>query len=241
MRNEKDFAEINSLLEKLHKRLVNAHVFFKIWRALEDSKIINKDSSNKKEVGENVEMMNRYGSFFMYSIESHRKIHLIELAKFFDVSSDSLSIGKIIDYIQDNKKFLKVGDFNDFNKNRRFIENLVVDYKGVQKSNLKKVRIFIKNRGLDLFNGNEFDYNCSIGKLKKFRDQYLAHDDVVKEDISISIEEIEDLFKLAKDILNLLSNKLNHNLWSHSYILSEAKRDVECLIEDLKKTNDGLL
>jgi len=43
-----------------------------------------------------------------------------------------------------------------------------------------------------------------INKLKDYRDQYLAHDDIKRKVIKLSVKDFESILKLTKEIMDFL-------------------------------------
>ena len=72
-----------------------------------------------------------------------------------------------------------------------------------------------------------------IARLKKYRDQYLAHDDIKKIKVKISVREMDVLLKIVKDTIELFYNKLGFASNSYMNFEQEPVRDIERLFENL--------
>ena len=256
---ETKFETLRNFLKRSHDRLFLAYSHFQIWEALKES--IAPNISGKEKADENIKTMNRYNSFFLLTIDAHRKVFALELAKFFDLNNDSLSIRKIINYSRSNKNYLKVEDFKSYNSDRDFLDNLATDYQGIQESDLDDCQTWLKEIGLNITekeSSKRIIKKSKLFKLKKFRDQALAHDQLKKENNVLNVEEIQSLFDCAEKILNRISSKLNHETWWHfgsdnnkqhtnlvidhltrfePYRLQEIKNDRNAKLEKYRNSN----
>jgi hypothetical protein len=224
-----EFSELHGFLERSHDRLFLAYSHFQIWEVFQEMRAPNK--VKKKQAGKNLKTMNRFNSFFGLTIEAHRRIFALELAKFFDPNKDSLSIVKIINFARINRRKLTVKEFKKFDPERPHLENLAKKYEGIQNKDLEECERLLSDNGLDLKPKKQ----SLIWKLKKFRDQSLAHDQVKKEKIPISVREIETLFRLTEKILNLFSYKLNHNSVWHFTANDSVKRHTKLVVKHLQE------
>jgi hypothetical protein len=75
--------------------------------------------------------------------------------------------------------------------------------------------------------------NMIIERLKTYRDENLAHEDKKKTEVTITIEEIDKLFEIAKEILNTLSYKINFDTTEYDHIEKYIKKDIEKIIKSL--------
>ncbi|MBU1089517.1 hypothetical protein KKF38_01855 [Patescibacteria group bacterium] len=230
MKNE--FSKLQEFLERLRNRLFLAYSHFQIWEALREMRAPNK--IKKKQAEKNVKTMNRFNSFFGPTAESHRRIFAIELFKFFDFDERALSIIEIKKFARINLEKLTVKEFKEFNSEREHLGNLVKNYEGIQNKDLRECERLLLKNGLNI-KEKRIEKESSIWRLKKFRNQDLAHDQIKKEKIPLSVCEIETLFHLVEKILNLLSHKLNHDLMCRIKTNDNVKRHTKCVVEYLQR------
>jgi len=216
-----EFTVFMDYLNKLEKRYSFMLSAFYTWEALIE--LCAPNIVGKKEARQNVEIMNRSNKFFGPSKESLRVYFLLELAKLFDASDQSLHIDRVINFTESNIQKLLVSDFAEFNQNRGFIEELVKNYKGINIKDLKHVRSLIAL------------HTATIQDLKTYRDKYLAHDDISKVDVTLKQYKIKALFKVIEEILNLFSYKGNHSTRMYNSIEKECKNDTKMVLEYLRR------
>lgn len=216
-----EFKNLISYLEKLKSRYFHALSAFFIYKTLDE--LTARNIVGNKNAQDNVDVIKRYKNFFIPSKEALRVYSLLELAKMFDISDESLHITKIVNCAQSQIKKLTVDDFKKFYQDRDFLEELIRNYEGIDQKDIKEIKeILEKNEDV-------------LQRLKDYRNQYLAHDDINKNKISIEKNEIDDLFKTLGKILNLISYKLNcsSSIWDH--IENNSKESTEMIFDYLKR------
>lgn len=221
MTNSEEFKKLVSYLNKLRSRYFHALSAFFVYKTLEEARAPNVVGD--KNARDNISVMSDFVNFFVPSKEALRVYFFLELAKMFDVSNESLHIEKIVNCTQSQINKLTVDSFKEFNQDRDFLEELVKNYKGIKQEDIKEIKeILEKNKGV-------------LQKLKNYRNQYLAHDQIQKEKISISEEEITSLFEVLGKVMNLISSKLNHSssIWSH--VENDCKNDTTLVLNYLKR------
>ncbi len=204
----------------MHSRLFHALGAFYIWESLEEqiaSNIVGKDKSRA-----NVEVMNRFNSFFVISKQALHVYWLIELAKLFDDMGQSLHVTKLINFAEGNRGKLSKQEFFRLNKDRRFASELYEKYQGLSQEDLSGLRTKLKKHiGI-------------IKRLDTHRDQCLAHDDIKKSKISLTRKEVITLFDLVKVVLNLFSQRLDFSSTSYKHVEADCKADTQRLTEYLR-------
>lgn len=219
-----EFKNLISYLDRLQSRYFKTFQAFFVYKTLTDLKAPN--IVGDKNARDNVNITNNFKIFFVSSEEALRVYFLLELAKMFDISNQSLHIIKIITYTknQNENEKLTVDNFKESNQDRDFLEELIEDYKGISKEDIKKIEeILEKNK----------DVLC---RLKTYRNKYLAHDDINKKEILIKDNEIIGLFKILGEIINLVSYKLNNSTWARDYVENNSKESsTEMIFDHLKK------
>lgn len=124
-------------------------------------------------------------------------------------------LAKIFDYHIDSIHFNKVINYCESN-----------DIKNIENNDLSN----IKNR-LE-------DKKEILEKLKKHRDQTLAHEDKNKDNINLPVGEIRDLFNIIEELLNIFSYKLSSSHVSYKKTIEKRSRqDVDKIIKDLQSFN----
>jgi len=206
--------------KKLRSRYLNTLAAFKIFERFNELSAPNKIGKRKAEI--NVKIFNNFKYFFLTIKETARCYFLIELAKFFDTHKKSLTIYKVINYAEKNLPKLSKQDFLSYHKGRQILPELFAQYKPLSLADLKKIkRRLNKNKSL-------------IKKLKTYRDQYLAHDDIKKIKVKLTAREIKVLLNIVRSIIDLLYSKLDFS--ANSYINFEKQP-----IEELDKVMKNLI
>ena len=229
------FEKLIGFLKRSHDRLFFAYSHFQIWEELMELKAPNV--AGNEIAKQNVETMTKYNCFFALTLDAHRRVFAIELAKFFDLNADSLSIKKIIEFARSNRKDLTVQSFVDFNAKRPNIDELRKNYIEIEEKDLKALQEDLKKLGLDIAvidAKKKIVANSLIWKLKKFRDQELAHDQIKKDINLLSVVEIQEMFNSAEKILNTLSGKLNHETWWH-FGADNNKHHTRLVVDHLRR------
>lgn len=222
--NGTEFKTLMSYIKELKSRYFKALSAFYAYEGMRENLATNLLGEEKAQA--NAETMGRYKDFFVPAQEALRVYFFIELAKLFDASDESLHINKVVNFTASNIKRLDVDAFREYNsgQSRSFLEDLAKEYKGVAHTDLQEIR--------DRLNV----HRKSLEKLKTYRDEWLAHDDVKKSDLpNITGEEIRALFEVLAKILNSLTGKLNSesSMWDH--IERDVKHHTKLVIEHLRR------
>lgn len=216
-----EFKTIMSYIEKMKSHYFFALSAFHVYETLNE--LLAPNTVGQETAEKNVVVINNYKNFFLPSKEALRVYFFLELAKLFDTVDDSLHITKLVNYTQSNLSKLKVEDFAKHDQNRELFDNLVKSYRCISWDDLKEVKAEIdKNKEI-------------IEKLKTYRDQYLAHDDRIKDEVSITGEEVFTLFSVLKKILNLFSSKLDSSTTIYQNAEEYTKIDTKRVIDHLKR------
>lgn len=215
-----EFFILFEYIRKLRTRYMNTLSAYKIYdcfNVLAATNIIGKEKSNK-----NVSTFNNFKYFFQPVREACRCYFLIELAKFFDKSTQSLTLFNILDYSEKNIKKLTKKDFLNYHKGRKILPELFKNYKPLSLADIKRLRKKIDSNKVILRN------------LKDYRDKYLAHDDIKKIKVKLTKREIEKILNLVGKFIELYYLRLDFA--SNSYINFEEKpiEETERLVEYLQ-------
>src|SRR5690606_18788957 len=123
-----------------HQRYYRALSFFYMFDALREVRAPNIVGKEKAEA--NVKTMRGYRHFFILAEEAFRTNCLLELAKMFDASRQSLSINKVLGFTEGNMKNLTIAAFEEYNqtRSREFLEELVGEYKAMDYGELVEIK-----------------------------------------------------------------------------------------------------
>jgi len=223
---DEDQLRFEKLLEfgkRLRNRYLHTLSAYKLFD--EFNKLSAENIVGKKRAQANVNIFNKYGYFILTSKESLRCFFLIELAKFFDkdLRKQNLSIENVINYSDKKIESFSVEQFHQYHKDRKIIPELFEKFKALTKKDLNKI-----NKRLN--NNQEV-----IKRLKDYRDQYLAHDDIKKKDIPINKKNVNTLMNIVKDTIELIHHKLDFSSNSYSNYKEEPIKDINRLVKDLKE------
>ena len=205
----------------MKKRYFFALSAFYAYEALME--IIAPNIAGQDFAEKNVKVFNTFNNFFGPSKEALRVYFFLELAKLFDVSDQSLHVTKIINYTKNNIDKLTVSDFVEYNQNRNIIDSLIKSYQGINHNDLLIIKSEIEKN------------NNIIKKVKTYRDQYLAHDDIKKVEVNITGEEIRTLFSVIEKILNMFSSKLISATSMYDRVEGNAKDETKRIFDYLKR------
>src|SRR3989344_3637395 len=217
----KEFKTLFEYLKNLRSRYFHALSAFYVYEGLLELSALN--ISGQKGAEQNIKTMNRFKNFFIMSKEALRIYFLLELAKLFDESKQSLHINKIVNFAGSNIKALSKNDFLEFHQGRTFIDELFKQYKAVDKNDLKEIKTKTKK------------HEVIIKKIEDYRNQYLAHEDKQKKKVNINSGEIQELFKLIAEILNLFSSRLDFPTTAYSHVEKECNDDTKRVVEYLNR------
>jgi len=218
-----EFKTLLGYIKRIRSRYLNALAAFKVYRRLNES--IASNIIGWEKAKENVQVFNNYKYFFGIIKEATRCYLLIELAKFFDFSKkfmeQSLTVNEIIRYAKKNiSKFTK-RDFLSYHKGRRILPELFAQYKPLKLFDIEILESELtKNQNI-------------IIKLKKYRDMYLAHDDINKTRPHINSREVEALLDIVKNTIGLLYSKLDFSANTYSNFEKKPINDLDRIIENL--------
>jgi len=129
----------------------------------------------------------------------------------------------IVNFAGSNIKKLSQKDFLEFHQGRTFLSELFKQYKAMDNKDLAEIKNKISS------------HEKIIKKIDDYRNQYLAHEDKKKKEIIINSGEIQKLFKLIADILNLFSSRLDFSTTAWEHVEKECKGDTKRVVEYLKR------
>lgn len=222
------FPLVHKRLERLKQLHLTAATSFSAWEAIK--KLLAPNIVGKDEAKANVAAASRYGSFFNVAEKGLYLNTLMCLSKIFVAHKDSLYLERLVNFAEQNKKELTADDFREFHNDRQYIDELVREYKGLDKNDLKSIRA-------DLDKARD-----SISRLKIIRDQQLAHTNLVETDnIGITFKEIADLIILSENVLNILSSKHFKNIMVFDVARDQVENDTISLMHLARLENEHSL
>ena len=218
----REFSTLSEYLKDLKNRYFFTLSAFYTYEGLRECCAPNIVGEN--EVNLNLEQINRFKNFFLPCKEALRVYFLLELAKLFDISKESLCINKIVNFTESNIRNLSLSDFSEFNKDKRFLSELIENYRSISIDDLRNVKSLISK------------YKDTIDDLKTYRDECLAHDDLKKFDIeNLNQENIKNLFFIIEKILNLFSRKIDSSTSIYDYVERLSKDDLNNILDYLRR------
>ena len=189
-------------LSDIYFYATGAFYAFETLEKLRDPDIVGKD-----QVITNLRAINRFKGFFVVVRQSLNIYFLKELARMLDHGKSSLHLQKLIDLAEVWGPKMDVEAFRRNNPNRPLLEELSTRYQGITKGDLQKIYSML-------------DETKEIReRLKRYRDQNVAHEDIEKKSVTITRAEVLKLFNTIKTILNIFEDKTDFS--TTSYILSE--------------------
>lgn len=213
---KKSFETSINYLEELNKRYLLTLSSYNIFKNFNDLLIAKEKDLNSKTI-------NDFPYFFTTVRGSSNMYFLVEVCKFFDIDDRSLSLYKLLKFTEINFSYLTKDNFRLYHKDRIIIDELFDEDKEISLNDIRGFRDKIKqNKEI-------------INRLKKYRDQNLAHDDLNKINITIYKKEIETLLKLIKEILNFYYSKLLLTKSSDRNFNLEPVNEMNRLINNLKE------
>ena len=221
----KAFPLMHKRLERLKKLHLTAVTSFSAFEAIQ--KLRAPNIVGKGEAKANVAAIGRYKGLFNIAEKGSYLNTLMCLSKIFVAHKDSLYLERLVNFAEQNKQELTVDDFKEFHDDRQYIDELVREYTGLDKDDLKSIRS-------DLDNAKD-----SISRLKTIRDQQLAHTNLKEaDDVAITFQEIADLIQVSENVLNVLSSKHFKNTIVFDVARDQVEMDTISLVHLARLENE---
>ena len=218
----KEFEKLFSEVQQLRKRLLTTIASHKIFDQF--NKVVATNVVGKRKAEKNAKVFSNYVYFFSTTKEATRCYFLIELAKFFDIPkprNETRTVYWVLNYAKKNIHRLTQKDFLAYHGERQIIPEIFASYKQLEISDLKKFQKRL-TRNKDV-----------IKRLKTYRDQYLAHDDIKKITVKLTVREMEVLLRIVRDVIELFYYKLEFASNSYKNFEEEPVREIGRLIKNL--------
>lgn len=215
--------KIKEFIERLNSRMFQSYQSYFIWKFLFLSRDVNTNGSELAE--KHVKVINKYKNFYVQTERSNLVFFVMGIAKFFDNPKNKnkpLSIVKIRNCAQGDRKQLTLKEFLAENPDRPHLEELSKIYEGITEENLEEIdQLINKNKSI-------------IDTFITLRDKWAAHEDIEEIEITIpSLEEVEVLFIDIIKMINILSYGLEHSSTEYSYVEETVKRDIDEMFKAL--------
>lgn len=209
-------------LRRLHFTAVTSFSAFEAIQKLRAPNILGLD-----EAKANVAAIGRYKGLFNIAEKSAYLNTLMCLSKIFVGYTDSLYLGKLVNFAEQNRKKLTAVDFKEFHADKQFVDELAAEYEGLNKEDLKLIRNKL-NSAKDV-----------IERLKTIRDQQLAHTNLKEpDDVTITFQEIADLLDISEDVLNVLSSRFFKDIAIFDVGRDQVETDVVGLVHLARLENE---
>ena len=195
--HQENFAKAMKWTEELRGRYLHTLAVFRIFERFR--KLSAPNVVGKRKAKENVHTFSQHLYFFTPLQEAARCYFFIELAKFFDVNKkkQSLTIEMLLDLVDNHFSSFSKEKFLAHHQNRDFIPELFASYEPFSRSDIRKIRKRLaRNKKV-------------ITDLKTYRDKFLVHADLKKEEIKITAVQIKVLLKIVKDTVDLYYRRLD--------------------------------
>ncbi len=191
---------------------------------MELDRVRTETYAGKKTAHKNVKILKKYNYYFATTKEGLRYYLIIELAKFFEISSrkKSLTIEHLLNYSEKNLNKLSKEYFKEYHKDQEFLTKDLGSLKEISINDIQSFRKRIENN------------KEKIQNIKYYRDEYIAHDDIKKKKYTIKNRDISTLLRLVKDIVNFYYLKLEWTSNCYDNFDKEPIRDTKRIFKDLR-------
>ena len=219
---QSDFSKLMKYIKDMQSRYHRALAAFHVYETL--MQLTAPNHVGQEEAEKNSEIMGTFRNFFIPIRETTRVYFFLELAKMFDTSTEALQINKILAFTASRRKKLTAEDFAAHNSDRQLVEQLITEYKGISEEDIEELR------------GMLTAHQTTIDNLITYRNKWLAHDDIKKEEPpSITGEEIIALFEMLEKIMNTLGSRLNSERWMWDHVKRDSEWQTKLVVEHLRR------
>jgi len=221
--HQNNFAKALKWTGDLRDQYLNTLAALRIYERFR--KLTAPNVVGKKNADANVKIFGKYPYFFSPAQEAARCYFFVELAKFFDKNKkkQSLTIELLLDFVENNFSSFSKNEFLAHHIEKNFIPALLEGYKPFTLQDIRRIRNrLLRNKEL-------------ISDLKTYRDQYLVHNDLKKDDVKITGIQIRTLFKIIQSTIDLFYLKLNFSSTIYSNYDKEPARAVDEVVSALQE------
>src|SRR3989344_1089369 len=204
--HQNNFAKALKWTGDLRDQYLNTLAALRIYERFR--KLTAPNVVGKKNADANVKIFGKYPYFFSPLQEAARCYFFVELAKFF---------------VENNFSSFSKNEFLAHHIEKNFIPALLEGYKPFTLQDIRRIRNrLLRNKEL-------------ISDLKTYRDQYLVHNDLKKDDVKITGIQIRTLFKIIQSTIDLFYLKLNFSSTIYSNYDKEPARAVDEVVSALQE------
>jgi hypothetical protein len=217
-----NFKLLIEMLNKIHGYFIEANQYFIIWQSLE--KLANPNEIWLKMAQENVDVMNKFKTFFVPIKISCKEMYLLELAKCFDTDKDALSIQKVLSFSIKNIKEITYENYRIYKGSTLILSKS--EYDPITLDSVNSLNIKIRGK------------SPIIRRLMNFRNQYLAHNSlkqIKEEDVKITLDETKELLEVLTEIWNKLGSYLVRETWWHNFSDKTTYEEIKRLLNYLHR------
>jgi len=223
MTKQENFAKAFKWMQELRNRYLHTIATFTIYE--EFQKIAAPNIVGEKRAQKNVHTFSRHLYFFAPLKESARCYFFIELAKFFDRNKrgQSLTLETLLDLVENHLSSFSKEEFLKYHVGRYIIPELFESYKEFSRKDINNFRERLKRN------------KKIIEDLKTYRDKFLVHADISKNEVKITAGQIKILLKIVKDTVNIFYKKLDFASNAYSNYDQEPAKAVNNVIKALQE------
>jgi hypothetical protein len=219
------YVQLDGYMSRLLDRYLNARAALVTYEALR--KLRSPNHAGKKKVQDNVRILGRYNYFFSATEVAHQVVMLLELSKLFDSNPRALSLQNFVKLAGANLAQLTASNFFAYRESKGepvsddFFRQL---YKPLSRRDLADMKRSFES------------LKALMPKLKIYRDQWLAHDDMEKSDAPVITGlEVHRAFKVAEKIFDKLSSRIQWTSTVREHYFESTELDTKRAIADLVK------
>ena len=219
----KKFKEIKSLFELLSDEMCLVVESYYIWRALTFA--VSIPEVGEEKANRNVLILSRYNDFFTATKYSHFQTFVIGSYKFFDTTSDSLNLNRLIKEINKYQYAFKPEVVRtalpELGK-RGFVPD---DYKPIDDATLEKIK-YLKSKHEEI---------RSILEDLRHNVAHIALRSKTETQKNFIPAEVEEFISAIQEMFNTLSGKfdLSSTHWGH--LQDAATHTTNYLLDDLER------
>lgn len=220
--------------EKLVREILHANAHLKLWERLQSYR------------ASHLEELNQAPYFFNFTMQAHLDDALLTLSRILDKSNESLSIEKLINFIEQNIQIFSTEVFN-----KRMMQKPDYDEKWtVSHTPITTLEIYEDRRRLK-------DLEKPVENLRSWRDKVIAHTDlkffrkdkIVSKKYPLEVQQLHEAIDTILKILNRYSRAYNSSTHLKDYVgeddvriimdcirfyIEEHRRKFEAELETLK-------
>lgn len=217
------FENAYSMTNRLRSRYLALLQSFNLFEKMKEQR--SPLHVGQEEAEKNAQIHSKYKGVFQtveYAVNYH---FLVELAKFFDINPQSLTLVGVLRYTKNNLSYLTKENLRAFvaRDGRKTLEFFFDKYEPLRICDIEDLESkLVKKKDLIL-------------RLKNYRDKFLAHDDIKKEVVTLNQEEIVELMGIVEETIGLMYLKLDLASNVYGNYIEVPRLHLDNLVSDLQK------